>query len=122
MIDDDDAEEEDDDDDDEEDDDEAAEEEPLDGLISGFIADSNRALGNATARSSKENIDAIIVRLGSSFVRRTSPILKDARIHARVARITPTVEGKCVSLETRAMLLFSPIFLRRHCIVFLSCR
>lgn len=56
----------------EEDDEEPLDTEPT--LLTGLIADSNRAFGS-TASSSNGSRDAI-VRLGSSFVRRTSPILQ----------------------------------------------
>ena len=62
---------------DEEEEDEEDDGEPLDTeptLLTGLIADSNRAFGNA-ASSNSGNRDAI-VRLGSNFVRRTSPIVK----------------------------------------------
>ena len=77
------------------DDDEAEEEEdeePLDTeptLLTGLIADSNRTFGN-TASSSNGNRDAI-VRLGSSFVRRTSPIFQRRLLYSCVDRITPAL-------------------------------
>lgn len=63
---------------DEEEEEDEDDEEPLDTeptLLTGLIADSNRTFGN-TASTSNDNKGAI-VRLGSSFVRRTSPIFLD---------------------------------------------
>ena len=75
---------------DEEDDEEPLDTEPT--LLTGLIADSNRAFGS-TASSSNGSRDAI-VRLGSSFVRRTSPILQASLAYSCVGRITPACNTK----------------------------
>ena len=61
---------------DDEDDEEPLDTEPT--LLTGLIPDSNRAFGNAASNSNGKN-DAI-VRLGSSFDRPTSPILRNASL------------------------------------------
>lgn len=83
----------------EEDDEEPLDTEPT--LLTGLIADSNRAFGK-TASSSNGNRDAI-VRLGSNFVRRTNPIF-EASLGLRLRRSHHS------GLEQKILPLFSVYF------------